>query len=197
VPNLELTCDGARAHLRFLTEHDDVYWGEFHAVRKTLGRERYLAWHVCERETGRCWLCECEYRRQKQLLLWAFVYRQLCPHRHWSQGWGEIFAPDGERLFGQTVNDVRLFRCPLAHGEDLVAARHRYHTLLDRDYEWVRHGRRGDRGTTYSLRPLGDPGALPLELAALSLELPSLDDERVLRPLPEPPYVNPKDEIPF
>lgn len=170
--------DGESCRMRFLTDHEDLFWGWFH--RKLDATGGFAGMKLCPRELGNA--CEdCiaarggEERRKASMnfLAWAFEYEHY--YTKPVEGAKEITVGRATR-YVKPVNEVRLWRYATAHMKALDPIITRKGTLIDRDYEWIRAGPKGDKKPQYSVEAVGDPSPFPANVAALVANLPDLEE---------------------
>jgi hypothetical protein len=170
--------DGESCRLRFLTDHEDLFWGWFH--RKTDASGNFAGMKMCPRELGTA--CEdCiaakggEERRKASMnfLAWAYEYEHY--YTKPVEGAREVKIGLVTR-YVKPVNEIRLWRYASAHMKALEPIITRKGTITDRDYEWLRAGKSGDKKPQYSVEQVGEVEPLPPEVAKLVANLPGLEE---------------------
>ena len=177
--------DGESCKIRYLTDHEDLYWDWFH--RKTNDTGGFAGMKLCPRSTGNacvdCKLAKDEslsdkeragHRAQMQVLAWAYEYE----HYYTEPKEDRKKVTLGRSLvrYMKTVNEARLWRYAGAHMKALEPTIQLRNTLLDRDYLWIRSGKKGDTKPQYTLESMSDESELPAELKKLVLSLPDLEE---------------------
>lgn len=170
--HVRLTEDQESCKLRFLTEHDDVYWVECHRALDANGR--FAGWKACPLSYGQpCTMCAADDRPQTQIMAWVYEYY----HDYTKPADGREAVRVGTvTRYRVQVNEVRLWRYSIMHRGAMKMRVDRYGTITDRDYEMIRAGEKGTTRPNYMLEPAGDPGKPSAAVSEAAKKLPDLED---------------------
>jgi hypothetical protein len=176
IRHLRLYDDQESAVIRFLSDVDDVFWGNFHRVmkRSQKGVTYYEPVFCLEELHQSCPYCQEDISMSYMFLAWVYEYRQFMA----LAGEGrERITWNGLVRFKEEIGEARLMHYSHMHKGSIDMRVQRYGNLTDRDYEWIRTGVKGTNRPTYILEPVeGTIVALPPDLEKLRGTLPKLED---------------------
>ena len=141
----------------------------------------YFGFSVCGKSedangllSGECRLCDVDNPRQEFFLVWVYVYGiyHREPSKNDKDNWtrGKIGQVT---VYEEEINEFKVWRGGFAPIQSLESKLERNGNITDRDYEWIRHGARGDQQTRYELESC-DPAAIPDYIIKEAQDLPDL-----------------------
>lgn len=162
--------DGEMCRIRFLTDGDAFVSDYFHRVMQG---KQFKGWSLCQGSLGKdCEPCEDGDNAQLQFLAHVFEYE----HYFVEAGQNRKKTRVGNRTYYvEEVNEARLMRYAAAHLASIRLRWERNGTLLDRDFEWIRSGAKGDTRPSYTLEPL-EPTKLSKAIKEVSVDLTDLEE---------------------
>jgi hypothetical protein len=174
---LKLLEDQESCKIRFLTDHEDIYWDWFH---RKMENGEFRGMKICPRSLGNaCEDCQAakvgddKRKASMQVLAWVFEFEHYYTEPKEDRKKVQLGAAT---RYMKVVNEPKLFRYAGAHMKAIEPTITRKGTLIDRDYEWIRAGKKGDNKPQYTLEQSGEPSDLTDELQTLALALPDLED---------------------
>jgi len=179
--------DKESCRIRFLTDHEDLYWDWFH---RKMENGAFAGMELCPRSLGQA-CAKCQIAKNAtddvikrantasmQVLAWVYEYEHFYTEPKEDRKKVELGVAT---RYMKVVNEPRLWRYSGAHMKSLEPTITRKGTLTDRDYEWIRAGKKGDNKPQYTLEAFGEPAPLTDELKTLLLSLPDLEEVAIGR----------------
>ncbi len=176
IRNIRLINDRESCVIRFLTEHDDFFWERFH---RNMVSGDFRGFKVCVKSAlgQACILCDDGDKAGTQFLGWVQeLYHDYIDNPSFVKDEDLEEVQVGKRtVLRHQVNEPRLIRASIMHFDPIQYQYDEEETLLDRDFKWVRIGKKGSKLPTYILKP-GSTSKLPKDLRELAASLPDLED---------------------
>ena len=174
IRRIRLKEDKESCRIRFLTEHDDVFFARFHP-----NDDPPLFGEVCVKEEfGRA--CDsCDKGKTTRMLWFAWVYEYTHDYIDKDDipeeaNYETLKFGSGRKSYRVEINEVGLMCYAAGHKDSIAHFADKHNTLLDRDYEWSRSGKAGDKETSYLLEP-DDKEKMSSELNNIMIDLPDLE----------------------
>ena len=125
--------------------------------------------------SGECSLCDAEYPRSLQFLIWVWVY--YIDHRRQNEDgqfpW-EQTKVGAMTVYREKINRFRIWQGGFYDFQALEGRVARYGALTDRDYERIRRGAKGDTRTKYELEGQ-ESTSMDMTIKDLAQHLPDLE----------------------
>lgn len=187
IPKVMLRDDGEFCRLRFLTEHDEIFWERFHRL---MDGRNFRGFKVCLNSAldQDCELCESDERSPTTLFLaWVYEFSHFYPPTSEAKtALKKMRERDKDTVIKKTkvgdnsffeveVNEVMLMQYSTFFRGPIKARAKHHGTLLDRPFEWIRSGERGTQQPSYVLEAL-DEEKMSKEVKELMASLPDLED---------------------
>ncbi len=187
IPKVMLRDDGEFCRFRFLTEHDEIFWERFHKLGQGSDFRGYT---VCLNSAldQDCECCEKDEKPPTTLFLaWVYEFSHFYPPtseaktalKKMKERDKDISIKKtkiGSALFFEVeVNEPMLMQYSTFFRGPIKTRAEHHGTLLDRPFEWIRNGERGEQQLSYVLEGL-DKEKMPKELKELMASLPDLED---------------------
>ncbi len=187
IPKVMLRDDGEFCRFRFLTEHDEIFWERFHKLGQGSDFRGYM---VCLNSAldQDCERCEKDEKPPTTLFLaWVYEFSHFYPPTSEAK---TALKKMKERNKDTSIKKTKIGSTPFFEVEvnepmlmqystffrGPIKTRAEHHgTLLDRPFEWIRNGERGEQQLSYVLEGL-DKEKMPKELKELMASLPDLED---------------------
>jgi hypothetical protein len=161
--------------VRFLTEHDDIYWEECHRFQQSVGNQGKSVWmtRVCPAVIGQPCI-RCNNGDKRGNVWFAWVFSDFVDLAQPGENRAVVKVGQLQRYRLQT-NEVRLAQFSAAHKEMLDEVIAQFGTVTDRDYRILRRSEAGNKKPSYTMQPAGEPCERP-ELEEFLSKLPDLED---------------------
>lgn len=180
IRHIRLKADGESCRIRFLTEHDEIFWERFH---RNMVSGQYRGQVLCVKSAfgQACSKCEGDEstnnkpdRAGTQFLAWAFEYAHFYPEKPAKIETKKVKIGT-MTFYMEEVNEPRLMRYSIMHRGGIKARAERHGTIMDSPFEWIRTNGSDPKKPTYTLEAL-DKEKMPAELKELISTLPDLED---------------------
>jgi len=172
IRHVQLWRTGEYSSIRFLTEGDEAYSNRFHSIDNP-GKGPKWVNRICDKaEFGQACKSCAKDAPLTQYLFWAYEVAHFYPEEP-DRITTKRVKVSGKTMYMEEVNEVRLLRVSFSHRDAILTRWERHGTLLDREFDWIRGGKKG--APSFTLEAL-DKSKLPKELKALIPDLPELED---------------------
>ena len=181
IPRVMLRDDGEFCRIRFLTEHDDIFWELHH--RNMVGGD-FRGYALCTKSaTGEdCAFCNKGVPANKHYFAWVYELSHFYPLTERAKETikrrelkGKKVKEGKQTFYRVDTEEVLLMQYSGYHFGAVEKRAERHGTLLDRPFEWIRNGQPGDTDTSYIFEAL-DEELLSKELRGIAADLPDLED---------------------
>ena len=172
IRHVQLWRTGEYSTIRFLTEGDEAYSNRFHSIDNP-GKGPKWVNRICDKaEFGQACKHCAKDTPLTQYLFWAYEVAHFYPEEP-DRITTKKVKVSGKVMYMEEVNEVRLLRVSFSHRDAILTRWERHGTLLDREFDWIRGGKKG--APSFTLEAL-DKSKMPKELKDLLPDLPELED---------------------